>query len=816
MYPKSSLPILMGFLMQFLFCSLFAQRYTISGIISEKSSGEKIIGANVYDSLTFKGTITNNFGFYSLSLVKGEVNMICSFIGYSNQINRFYLARDTIINIELQSVIELEEVVITADKGKNMVNSSQMGNVSIPMKQAKALPVILGEVDILKTIQLMPGIKSGTEGTSGIYVRGGGPDQNLFLLDGVPVYNISHLFGFFSVFNADAIQNVSVLKGGFPARYGGRLSSVVDIRMKDGNMKKIQGEGSIGLISSKLSLEGPVIKDRASFIISFRRTYFDLFLNPIQKLINDNVKSGYYFYDVNAKINFKLSEKSRIHLSVYNGLDKAYSKEKYEWDIDNTNLRTSYASNSAIYWGNITTALRWNYQISNKLFSNTTLTYSRYKFDINQLNEEVTKPIAQESDYMYKNEYFSGINDLGYKYDLDFIPNPSHYIRAGISYTYHTFHPGISVEKAKNEELSLDVDTTIGNKDIFAHESFAYIEDDMVISPKFKVNLGLHYSNVFVKAANYHSLQPRISARYLVTPNLSIKASYIRMVQFINLLTNTTIGLPTDLWLPVTDRVKPQRSDQVALGAAFSLSEKYSFNFESYYKSMENIIEYKEGASFFNQQTGWEDKIAPGRGWSYGFETLIEKNSGKTQGWIGYTLAWTYRQIDEVNFGKAFPYRYDRRHDISIAITHRINDKTDLGVTWVYGTGRAVTLAKQKYPSLLGYYPASSGIPYYPQGGVYSVNNYPGEQENIEHYESRNGFREPAYHRLDISVNFHKKIRWGERIFSIGLYNAYNRQNPFYLYYGYKYSMGGGNQNLYLLQRSMYTIIPSIRYSIKF
>lgn len=788
-----------------------AQKYTISGTVSAKSSGEKLLGVNIYDTLTFKGATSNNFGFYSLSLNKGPVVIVYSFVGSVSQVMTLNLTRDTVIHVELDNAVELEEVTITADKAKSNVSGTQMGLVSIPAKQAKLLPVILGEVDILKTMQLMPGIKSGTEGSSGIYVRGGGADQNLFLLDGVPIYNINHLFGFFSVFNADAIQNISVLKGGFPARYGGRLSSVVDIRMKEGNMKKIQGESSIGLISSKFSLEGPIIKDRSSFILSFRRTYFDLFTRPITKIVNEDYKIGYYFYDFNAKINYQFSDKSRIFLSAYSGLDKSYTKEKYkdniyQNDLGGTMYERNYKSENSIHWGNITTALRWNYILSKKLFTNTTLTYSRYKFDIFQFSEQKTKPNPIETDHYNKWEYYSGINDIGGKIDFDFIPSPSHYIKAGINYTFHTFHPGITLERIITQDNSLDVDTAIGNKDIETSESFIYFEDEVSITPKLKANIGVHYSTLFYKSGFYNSLQPRVSARYLITPDFSIKASYVKMTQYINLLTNTTIGLPTDLWLPVTDRIKPQKSDQVALGTVFRLFKNFSLNLESYYKWMDRIIEYKEGASFFSQQSSWEDKITSGKGWSYGIETLLEKNEGKTQGWIGYTLAWTNRQVDEVNFGRTFPYRYDRRHDISVAITQKLSPNIILGVTWVYGTGRAITLAKQKYPSLLDYYGSLQGLApqYFADGDI------------VEHYESRNAFREPDYHRLDFNLSFVKQKKWGERTVSIGLYNAYNRKNPFYLYYGTKNGVAGDNGNIYLLQRSFYTIMPSISYSVSF
>lgn len=789
-----------------------AQRYTISGTVSMKSNGEKMLGANIFDTLSLKGTTSNNFGFYSISLNAGKTVLVYSFIGCNSQLIAFNLTRDTVIHVELETSLELEEVVITADKAKSNVSGTQMGLVSIPAKQAKLLPVILGEVDILKTLQLMPGIKSGTEGSSGIYVRGGGPDQNLFLLDGVPVYNINHLFGFFSVFNSDAIQSISVLKGGFPARYGGRLSSVVDIRMKEGNTKKIQGSGSVGLISSRLSLEGPLIKNRSSFIVSYRRTYFDLFTRPLMKLINNNSKSGYYFYDLNAKINHQFNEKNKIFLSVYSGLDKAYMKEKYEHQIDYNNTRRTLISKNenSIYWGNITTALRWNLLLSNKLFANTTLTYSRYQFDINQFSELKTKPDSSENDYSRKWNYFSGINDIGAKIDFDFIPSPSHYIRMGINYTHHTFHPGVSISSIKSSNITMNVDTTIGNKDIYTNETFLYFEDDIVLGSRLKANIGFQYSNLFYKSGFYHSFQPRISTRLLITPDFSIKASYVKMTQYINLLTNTTIGLPTDLWLPVTDRIKPQKSDQVSAGTVFRLFENLSLNVESYYKWMNNIIEYKEGASFFSESE-WEDKVTSGKGWSYGFETLLEKNEGKTQGWIGYTLAWTNRKIEDVNFGRTFPYRYDRRHDVSIALIQKISQNVTLGATWVYGTGRAVTLAEQKYPSLLELYRENILGPnqYY----------YGDEPQLIEHYRSRNGFREPAYHRLDLNLTFVKKKSWGERSVSIGLYNAYNRKNPFYLYYGTKNGIGmtdAQNGNIYLLQRSFYTVMPSIHYTLSF
>ncbi|MFH0761755.1 MAG: TonB-dependent receptor [Bacteroidota bacterium] len=773
------------------FLTGFSQRFTISGVIEDKVTGEKLISCNVYDAATLKGTVSNPFGFYSMTLPAGLVKMTFSYVGYESVAMEIALRRDTVINMNLNPVINLNEVVISAEKTKSAVQSTQMSMTELNARTIKGLPVMFGEVDVLKALQLLPGVKGGNEGTSGIYVRGGGPDQNLILLDGVPVYNANHLFGFFSVFNPDAIQSVKMITGGFPARYGGRLSSVLDIRMKDGNNKKFAVEGSVGLISSKLTVEGPIIKDKTSFIVSGRRTYIDVLAQPLIRWQTredyENFSAGYYFYDLNAKINHKFSDKSRLFLSAYSGKDKAYMNtdekgDQYRWKDE-----------AGLGWGNLTAALRWNYVITPKLFSNTTITYSRYNFltsllDRREENNELT------SEYYFG--YDSGIVDWAGKIDFDYLPDPNHSIRFGYNYIYHTFKPGVTVFQMNEAEFPFPIDTVFGNKNIYAHEWSLFAEDDWTVTPRLKANIGLHFSGFKVKDSTYTSLQPRLSARYLVNEKISIKAAYTHMTQYIHLLTNSTIGLPTDLWLPSTDTIKPQKAIQYAFGVIYEPGEGIEISVEGYYKTMDNLIEYKEGASFFSLEDDWQDKIEMGEGRAYGVEILARKQFGKTSGWIGYTLSWSERRFENISFGEWFPYKYDRRHDVSIVLNQQIKDNIDIGVTWVFGTGNAVTLPLEKYASLESYW--------------YDYRYFSG----IEYFQNRNSYRMPAYHRLDIGINFRKDTKWGERVWSFGAYNVYNRKNAFYLAFDQEYVENGPAETV-LKQYSLFPIIPSISYSFK-
>ena len=772
-----------------------AQKHTISGYIEDVSNGEKLLGANVFNANTLEGTITNNYGFYSFTQKTGEVVLRYSFVGYQSVIVKLDLQKDTVINISLQASIELKEVVVESSQIENSLQSSQMSVSELPIQTIKSLPVFMGEIDIIKTIQLLPGVQSGSEGTSGLYVRGGGPDQNLILLDGVPVYNANHLFGFFSVFNADALNTVKLVKGGFPARYGGRLSSVLDIRMKEGNSKEFHGEGSVGLIAAKLTLEGPIITDKTSFIVSARRTYIDILAQPFIRAANSRngskTRGGYYFYDLNAKVNHKFSDRSRLYLSSYMGRDKAWSKEEYASDeiedYNEFNLR----------WGNITTSLRWNYMLNKKLFVNSRVSYSKYKFTVGE-EYKYESPDYQEN---YDFEYFSGIDDLAGSIDFDYVPNTNHYIRFGASNIYHTFNPGVNAY-SENSDDGNNLDTIIGNSKIYAHEIDTYIEDDVSLGTRIKANVGLHLSGFSVRNTFYTSLQPRFSMRYMVNEKMSVKTSYARMAQYIHLLSNTSIGLPTDLWVPVTEKIKPMKSDQVAIGSVYNVNKAFEIQVEGFYKWMHDLITYKPGASYFSINDTWESLVTTGKGWSYGAEFLFRKNLGKVTGWVGYTLSWSNRQFNEVS-DKKYPYRYDRRHDVSVVVTWKKNEHFDIGAAWVFGTGNAVTLAYDKYLSLDNY-------------NNYLGSNYITELPYIENVENRNNYRLPAYHRLDIGFNFHKKKKWGERTWSLGIYNAYFRQNAFFVYVDYDYNTPGGRQKKVLKQLSLFPGIPYVTYRFKF
>jgi len=781
-------------LLVFVALSSFAwgQKHTLSGHVREVGSGESLIGATVYDAKSQTGTLTNEYGFFSLSLPEGPCEIVVSYVGYAGKKVSLDLTQNMKVQYELDPEMELDAVEITAEETEKIHEINRMSSHTISMDKVKSLPVLLGERDIMKTIQLLPGVQSGSEGSSGLYVRGGGPDQNLILMDGVPIYNANHLFGFVSVFNGDAINYAEIIKGGFPARYGGRLSSVLDIRMKEGNLEKFKGEASIGLISGKFTLEGPIVKDKTSFIVSGRRTWADLLSIPVQRIINkandNDVITRYHFYDFNAKVNHKIDDNNRLFLSGYLGDDVFSYNEQ-------TNYSQGAQSEKPVYkdglkWGNKMGALRWNRIFSPKLFSNTTLTYTNYRFGLNSYynsdKNEKDPQLIEEYDFSST----SSIKDWGGKIDFDFFPSNKHSIRFGTGYTYHTYTPTVFQEKIV--EGVNESSNQIGSPIVYAHEAQAYIEDDMKIGNRLAINPGVHLSAFMVKDNLYHSLQPRFSARYLLSDNSSFKASYAKMTQFVHLLTTPGIGLPSDLWVPSTDKIKPEHSQSFALGYARSLSNGFQFSTEAYYKTMEGLLEYKEGADFFGSSVGWEDNVEVGRGWSYGGEVLLEKKTGKTTGWIGYTLSWTERQFDNLNFGEKFPYRYDRRHDLGIAVTHKFNDRVDVGGVYVYGTGNAVTLGLQQYAPL--------------NGGQYYGQN------SIEHIESRNNYRMPSYHRLDLAINLHKEIKWGERTWSLGLYNSYNRQNPFILLQREDPFTGQRK----LKQLSLIPALPYATYSIKF
>jgi hypothetical protein len=770
-----------------------AQKHTISGYLRDFASGEPLISANIYDSRSGSGAVTNTYGFYSLTLTADSVELYFSYIGYSTEQRVFLLRADTAVNVNLSGAVMLEQVVVSDVKGGARIEErTQMSRIDVPVEQIKRIPALLGEVDVLKALQLLPGVQSGGEGQNGLYIRGGSPDQNLILLDGVPVYNVSHLLGIFSVFNADAIKNVSLIKGGYPARYGGRLSSVIEINMKEGNLQKFQGEGAIGLIASKLTLEGPIVNDKTSFLISGRRTYADLIFGPLiraNQAPGTDLKVKLYFYDLNAKLQHKINDKHRLYLSAYLGSD-VFGNEYEE---------ASSSFEGGIDWGNAISALRWNWQLNNKLFANTTLTYSRYRIDVLAGFENR----FQNQKESYSAKYFSGIEDLAGRIDFDYIPNPNHYIRFGAFAINHTYEPGALAFKAEFDELKFD--TLVGSQNARSNEFAVYIEDDLLLGP-LKANVGVHASGFAVDGQFYSSVQPRLGLRYLMSNKLALKASFATMAQYINLLTNESFSLPTDLWVPSTARIKPQQSWQAALGAARTFGEEYEISLEAYYRDMKNVLSYKEGASFlFGLENDWQDKVTQGDGESYGLELFIQKKKGRFSGWLGYTLSWNWRQFDEINSGRRFPFRYDRRHDASIVLNYDVDQRISFSAAWVYGTGNAVTLNTFRYP-----YEA------YSNGGNPPVVNYP----EIESGGQKNAFRMSDYHRLDLSMEIKKQKKHWERKWVLGAYNAYYRRNPYFmtLQKDYSYDPATGRETVKRSFRevSILPFIPSISYQFKF
>jgi outer membrane receptor for ferrienterochelin and colicin len=782
------------FIKQFLFLfllfpfSVIAQeKFTVSGFIYEAGSRETMPGAVVFTSDLKNGTVTNGFGFYSITLPAGDVELVFQLVGYSEQIHTLKLTADIKFDVFLESHAELQEVVVSAEKQRKISEETRMSTIEIPIDQIKKIPALLGEKDVLKVLQLMPGVQKGSEGNSGFYVRGGGPDQNLIILDDATVYNANHLFGFFSIFNGDALKSVELTKGGFPARYGGRLSSVLEMRMKDGNKEKITGEAGIGLISSRLTLEGPIVKGKSSFLVSGRRTYIDALVYPF---LPSDSKGGYYFYDLNAKYNHVFDDANRLYVSGYFGKDKFYF-----------NPQSQYSEQKGRFlWGNATGTVRWNHIFSDKVFSNTSVIFTQYKFGI-----------GYEEKYQITDEYFklnfnSGIQDWSGKFDLDFQPNPNHYIKTGAMITYHTFTPNATVI---NSSFAPDNERDV--KKIFALESGVFVEDDWSITEKLKVNLGLRASLYNQHKRTYLRPEPRFSGRYMLAKDFSVKASYAMMNQYIHLLSNTGIGLPTDLWVPATQRVKPQQSQQWAIGLAKDLpKQNLMVSVEGYYKTMTDIITYKEGSSFLDagfdedvEVADWQTKVTSGKGWSYGAELLIQRKTGKLTGWIGYTLSWTQFQFDEINFGKKYFARYDRRHDLSLVGIYEIKENITLSATWVYGTGQAVTLP-------LAAYAINAHTPQFNQM-ISSLNGITGIGTQAQDYGEKNSFRMAPYHRLDIAAQFRKKLKRSERTIEVGVYNAYNRYNPFFYY-----TTTDINNNAKLMQVSLFPLLPSISWNYKF
>ncbi|MBQ7698685.1 MAG: TonB-dependent receptor plug domain-containing protein [Paludibacteraceae bacterium] len=794
-----------------LLCSawLAAKPVTVSGYVVDAQSGERLIGAAVMDTITRQGTVTNSGGYFSLPLTGSEAAIRASYVGYApSGIQSVRLNRDTLLRIVLKENTQLQELTVVAEQPLSGAESVQMSVVEVPVQQIKGIPALAGEIDVMKAIQLLPGVQSGTEGSAGLYVRGGGSDENLIILDDVPLYNVNHMLGFFSVFNAEAIKNVTLYKGSFPARYGSRLSSVVDVRQRDGNQTGWHGTAMIGLISAKVNIEGPIpwnkeqvdmirrkeliTRHATTFSVSARRTYYDLFMAPITAAVirnqtdGQNATAGYFFYDVNAKLTHRFDENDKLSASFYMGDDEIYVRYKAKStpeDPSKAQMRLNWD------WGNLLAALNWEHRFSSQIFSTTQLSYTRYRYDLRQsLNYEQTNP-NNAAALGEKMDYKSYVNDLMLQTQFSYVPSTQHDLHWGGNYIFHRFRPQVtSFDLSFSGSQALAVDTLLTDGEVSAHEASLFVEDTYTPLSWLRLNLGLRGSLYAIQGKVYPSLEPRIGIRALAFKGFAIKAGYSYMSQYVHMLSNSSVSLPTDLWVPVTRKILPMRSMQVAAGLNYDVLGHVELSVEGYYKRMINLIEYRDGASFIGTTQGWEEKVCMGDGWSYGVEFLAQRKTGKLTGWIGYTWSRSMRQFNRegqtINFGKPFHAKYDREHDVSITLQYAATKYLDLSATFVYGTGTRATLGTQTY-----YDPLSD--------------------KTITYIPERNNYRMPDYHRLDIGATIHYPIKrhpeW-QSIWNVSIYNVYNNMNPFLLYQD--------EGSMYKI--SIFPLLPSVSYTFKF
>lgn len=759
-----------------MFNASFAQKqYSISGTVRDASSGETLIGATIKVDGKNDVSVTNDYGFYSLTLDPGTYDLIVSFIGFTSEVHRIALNRDTTFSVSLGTGTTLEAVQINADSPRDILNSAMMGTNRFQVEDILKVPVLFGEKDILKTIQLLPGVISGGEGSSGFYVRGGAVDQNLILLDEAPVYNASHLFGFFSTFNSDAIKEMTLYKGGVPPQYGGRLASVLDVSMLDGNKKKFGVKGGIGLIASRLALEGPLEKDKGSFMISARRTYADMFL----KLSKDSTinQSSLYFYDLNIKTNYQFNESNTVYLSGYFGKDVLGYSDLFGFD-----------------WGNSTATLRWNHIFNPRLFSNTSLIYGDFNYNVDVFDDDANFKIA------------SLIRSFTFKQDFHFYARSNHLFQFGVSALKQKISPANFISRDTSTLSSLESESRSGM------EVNAYVSHDWKVSERLNMLYGLRFSTFMVlgpgsfnqydrdgdiiKTTNYSDfalvkqyfvLEPRFSLNYKLTPFSSVKASYNRNSQNLHLLTNSTASLPTDVWVMSSQNIQPQLADQGALGYFRTLKDdQFEFSAEVYYKAMQNQIDFKSNADI-QANPNVEADLLYGTGRAYGLELYLKKRTGKLNGWVSYTLSRSERQFDEIDEGRWFSARQDRTHDLSVVAMYQINERWSFSSTFVYSTGNAVT-----FPN-----------------GKYIIDDKP-----IWYYTERNGSRMPDYHRLDLGFTFEPKSKGKiKSTWDFGLYNAYNYKNAYLI----DFRENEDNRNITEAYKiSLFGIIPSITWNFKF
>jgi outer membrane receptor for ferrienterochelin and colicin len=703
-----------------------AREVTISGFIKDSSSKEILIGASVYIPALGIGTTTNHFGFYSLTIPSGQHNVTISYVGYRPQILKLG-GQSLKYDILLVNDTKMEEVRVTEKV------APAIDHTSLKLEDITYYTSLLGNNDVLKALQHLPGVQSTADGSSNIIVRGGDPGQNLNLLDGVALYYTDHFYGVTSIYNTDALKAIDFYSGSFPSRYGGRLSSITDVNTKDGDMEKVRGVVNIGLLNGSLSLETPIIKDKASAIITARRSWMDLIWRPFDNTIGVN------FYDVNAKANYIVDRNNRLYLSVYNGRDM------FRVTDNSTQMRT--------LWGNSFAALKWTRVLGSKLFLNTSATYSAFRYELKDVVSN------QGQDTIESTELFKGVStikEFTFRSQLYYYFNSRHKIELGIRYSDGLFSPG-----AVSFEGGLSSNLRVGSaaEEFQSNEAVVYAEDEWKILPQLKLRAGVHWANWLSDDFNYSSIQPRLFISYAPKATLTIYGSASRMAQFLHLLSNNTSGFPTDFWLPSTANIKPETSLLGNLG--FKADAKaLTYGLELYYKHQENLLAYKGGQNIFDNAQYWEDKLTQGKGWSYGAELSARRQAGRYTASLAYTLSWSFRQYEQLNYGRAFPYRYDRRHNLHIDGSFRYSKGITISGGWTYMSGEAITLPDQVYPDFDN-----------------NLLNNPVNYNYTYNYTGWNNFRLPAIHRLDLAVNFYKKKKRYERTITAGIYNAYGRKN---------------------------------------
>jgi hypothetical protein len=754
----------------FFFEKTNAQNVSISGYVRDDLNGEALIGASVAAPDFKTGASTNTYGYFSLNLptTSDSAMLIFSYLGFQPLAIRVNM-RQNVAQLKINLAPEgsqINEVVIKAKADNENVSRTAMSTISLPISQIKAIPVIAGERDVLKAIQFLPGVSAGSEGTTGFYVRGGNIDQNLVLLDEAVVYNPNHLFGLVSTFNVNSLNSVNLIKGGFPAQYGGRLSSVLDVTMREGNKKKFGSEGGIGLISSNLTLEGPIQKEKSSFIISARRSYLDLFLFPFNKGGN---KTTYKLYDLNAKVNYEIGKHDHLFASFFSGNDAAQ-------------YTGANALNYGIGFGNSTSTLRWNHLFGDKVFWNTSLIANKYHLGLNTTQGK------------YYALLYTEIKDLTAKTTVEWYPNARHSIKIGGQFSQHALAPAVVSAQIpkKGNKLQIKPDSIPRN---YADESAFFFNDEMHLGARFGASVGVRVPVFSAKNKTYTALEPRLTLKYSLDENTSIKTAYTEMNQFLHLVPSSTASLPTDIWIPSSSKVKPQTSRQLALGLFKNFKEnEYEASIEGYYKNMQNQVLFKEGTQIILTDD-LESKLTFGKGDSYGIELFVRKNTGKLTGWLSYTLSKTKQTFSELNFGKSFPFTYDRRHNFSVVGIYNLNKKWDFSADFVFNTGSAFTIAAGR-------------VPVFGDGSLYDGIYYD--------FTSRNNYRLGNYHRLDVSATRHKTKNWWhykvETEWVFGAYNLYSRRNPYFVYL----TTDAVTKQPLAKQVSLLPIVPSVSWNFKF